>query len=497
MVNKGSSIVIVYHRAPYDDSLKVADQKFQPRNESPNGIIPLLKSFFSSTSDSIWIASGESEATQHSDTKVPFYFFNDQSSCLVRKVGLSKEEIRLFYHQTSKEAFWPVLHSFLDKYNSQAVDWQNFERINRLFAKAACEEADEEAVIWIHDYNLWLVPYFIRKERPNSRIAFFLHTPFPSPDIFNVLPWRKQIIESLLSCDLLGFAIPRYVENFVSTAKSICSVEIQKSEPVDSNYSVRGIALSEAMVTTQLTYKERSLRLGAFPVGTDYSFINNILSKPNFLQKVESLKLDKRGSKIILAASRADYIKGTLQLLKCYQRLLKSDSDLRGKITLCIISVQPAEGISAYDDLQREVEAQIKCINQQYSLFNWCPIFHYFNAFSFDEMVAWYTATDIMWIPSLRDGMNLVCKEFVAAKKGEAGVLVLSEFAGAAVELEGAVLTNPYSDMSMDDSIKYALQMGEEEQKRRMKSMYKKVIHSDPINWAKQIKCLQSSVLID
>ena len=184
-----SNLVVLYHRMPYKEAMRNGKLVFLP-NDKPNGIIPLLKSFFSLTDDAVWVAASELEEREElpASEKVPF--FDQDGQCRVRRVFLSAEEIHAFYHRSCKEGFWPVLHAFPEKYNYGAVDWDNFESVNRRFAMAACEEVGEGGIIWIHDYNLWRAPYYIRKERPDAKVSFFFHTPFPPPDIFNILHWR-------------------------------------------------------------------------------------------------------------------------------------------------------------------------------------------------------------------------------------------------------------------------------------------------------------------
>lgn len=207
-----SSLVILYHREPYDEVIENGRIRYLPK-KSPNGIVPTLKSFFADDNQGTWIAWKQVTAKQRSKF-VKNVTVEDDVNYRVSRIPLSADQVKHFYHITSKEAFWPILHSFPYHFTSESSDWDNFTEINRLFAEAACEEAADDALIWIHDYNLWLAPYYIRQKKPNARIAFFHHTPFPSVDIFNILLWREAIVDSLLCCDVVGFHIPRYSENF-------------------------------------------------------------------------------------------------------------------------------------------------------------------------------------------------------------------------------------------------------------------------------------------
>jgi glucosylglycerol-phosphate synthase len=182
------------------------------------------------------------------------------------------------------------LHSFQDKLDFEKVDWEHFVSVNKMFARAACDEASADGIVWVHDYNLWLAPYFIRQERPELKIAFFFHTPFPAADIFNSIPWRKQIIESLLSCDVCHFDIPRYVENFVSTAISNMPVEVLKKVKVEPYYSAHGLPLSEPMITKKIRYKSQVIKLNAFPEGTNAELIQQHLKESDVMEIINSWK---------------------------------------------------------------------------------------------------------------------------------------------------------------------------------------------------------------
>ena len=223
-----SDLVILYHREPYDEVIENGVIRYQPK-KSPNGIVPTLKSFFENVNRGTWIAWKQVNVKQKSsfEKKVNIEGEGNYSVC---RIPLSADQVKHFYHITSKEAFWPILHSFPYHFTSETSDWENFQEINRLFAETACEEAADDALIWIHDYNLWLAAKYIRQQKPNARIAFFHHTPFPSVDIFNILPWREEIVDSLLCCDIVGFHIPRYSENFVNVARSLREVENCRKE---------------------------------------------------------------------------------------------------------------------------------------------------------------------------------------------------------------------------------------------------------------------------
>ena len=482
-----SSLVILYHREPYDEIIENGKRVYQEK-KSPNGIIPTLKSFFASTEASTWIAWKKISARERARFQRDMTYEGAGENCVVRRIPLSAEQVKDFYYVTSKEAFWPILHAFPEKHNADSANWENFKQINQLFADAACENAAEDALIWIHDYNLWMAPYYIRQKMPNVRIAFFHHTPFPAADIFNILPWRQEIVESLLCCDLCGFHIPRYAENFVRAARSLCpTLEVLRRTPVSTAFTPSGTALAEPEITTQLKLGDRLVNVDAFPVGTNPDLIQSILEKPATQKAIQDIREQIGDNRLIIAASRVDYTKGNREMLLAYERLLDRRPDLHGKINLVAVAVKPAAGMRVYRTVQREIEQVVGRINGRFARLNWRPIQFFTEPIPYETLIAYMKTADIAWITPLRDGLNLVAKEYVAAHGGEDGVLVLSEFTGAAVELPGAVFTNPYAKRTMDEAIDQALRMPKAEQARRMQPMYEALCRYDVQQWANHL----------
>ena len=480
-----SSLVILYHREPHDEIVK--DGKIHyVQKKSPNGIVPTLKSFFADVNQGTWIAWKQLSKKQMA-TFEETVTIEGEANYNVRRIPLNAQQVKDFYHITSKEAFWPILHSFPDHFTSESTDWENFKEINRLFAEAACEEAADDALIWIHDYNLWLAPQYIRDRKPNARIAFFHHTPFPSVDVFNILPWRDAIVESLLCCDIVGFHVPRYAENFVNVARSIKPVDVLEQQPVSGHMTPVGVALAEPEVTTKLGYKGQVVNIDAFPVGTNPQHILSILERPDTAERLERIEEELAGKKLIIAAGRVDYVKGNQEMLEAYERLLQRRPDLHRKVSFIMTCVQPAAGMRIYKTAQSTIEQLVGKINGRYGKLDWMPIRLFTQPVPLEHLIAYYKAADICWTTPLRDGLNLVAKEYIVAHEGKDGVLVLSEFVGAAVELPEAVLTNPYSISRMDAAIDEALDMDAEEQATRMSKMYETVTTYDVKYWADRL----------
>jgi glucosylglycerol-phosphate synthase len=481
-----SDLVIVYHRQPYEE-VEENGKTVLRENKSPNGIVPTLKSFFGGVDHGAWIAWKLAEDTSNPDFDPIVEIEDDYGRYSVSRLPLSAEQVREFYHVTSKEAFWPILHGFKERYNYDPVDWPNFREVNWRFAEAAAAEAAEGATVWVHDYNLWLVPGYLRKLRPDVRIAFFHHTPFPAADVFNMLPWRKEIVESLLACDSVGFHIPRYAANFVQVARSLKDVEVVRRETVEDALVFEGTALNERSVPTCLKVDGREVGVTVAPVGVDVDFIEARATEEASATRAREIREDLGDTKLVLSVGRTDYTKGGVEQLLSFERLLDRNPDLRGKVRLMHVSVSANRNMKAYVDIQSEIEQVAGRINGRFGTLEWQPIALISRAIPFAELVAYYRAADVAWITPLADGMNLVAKEFVASRVDGDGVLVLSEFAGAAVQMGSAVITNPFSHRSMDEAIRAALEMGEDERRARMEQLRASVSRYDIAAWGRAV----------
>ena len=479
-----SDFVLVYHRSPYDETIDAEGKRKWVDQKSPNGIIPTLRSLFQEERSGAWISWREDSS--ESITEDQRLTLPPPDTYILRRLPLTPAKIKSFYHVTSKESFWPILHSFPGLFNVKNSDWKIFAEVNLSFARAACEEAAPGAIIWIHDYNLWLVPAQIRELRPDVRIAFFHHTPFPSNDVFSILPWRDEILDSLLSCDLVGFHIPRYADNFSRTAINLRGARCGEPVPVAEKFRRHGSALAQPTVLPWLDYNGRRIHVQASPVGTSPGTIREIAASEKVLTMAAQIAKQHTGRKLIISASRVDYTKGNEDMLLAYERLLEQQPEWQGKVELFIACVAAASGMRIYDDIQRSVEEIVGRINGRFSRIDWRPVRLSTSRTPYDELIAWFTKADVCWITPLRDGLNLVAKEYVAARQGRDGVLVLSEFSGASVELEEAVITNPYSHRSMDNAILTALRMPKDEQVLRMASMSKAVEEFTVQHWAEQ-----------
>lgn len=479
-----ADLVVVYHRLPYEEYLEQGVLK-RRAHRSPNGIIPTLLSFFAQGRQGAWVAWTTQEQHEREFEATTVVDEECYPNLVCSRVLLSKQDVDIFYKRFSKEAFWPTLHTFWERAVFNEEHWKVFERVNRHFAEAAAREAAENAVVWIHDYNLWLVPAYLRELRPDVRIAFFHHTYFPSADVFNVIPWRREIIGSLLQCDYVGFHIPRQVENFVDVVRGTAPSKVLQRAHCAPRFLTYGCATGLDMVTTALQVHNRVVRVGAHPVGLDVGRVHEALDKARETEQFARLREDVSGIKLVLSVERLDYTKGTFEKLIAFEKLLDDQPELRGKVTLMVICVPAAREMRIYAELETQIEQAVGRINGRFSEVGWTPVQFFFRPVPFDELVAYYAMADVMWITPLRDGLNLVAKEYVAvqgAMQGR-GVLVLSEFAGAAAELKGALLTNPHDTADLASALYVALNMGRAEAEGRLRQLYDIVEYYDLARW--------------
>ena len=479
-----SDLVIVYHRLPYEEFVEDGERK-RRRPKSPNGILPTLLSFFADGRAGSWVAWAIDDPELgpfevHTDVDLERY-----PKLVAARVALSEADVEIFYKRFSKEAFWPTLHTFWERASFHEEHWNVFLEVNRRFAERAAAEAAEGAVIWIHDYNLWMVPAYLRELRPDLTIAFFHHTYFPSADVFNVLPWRRQIVGSLLQCDYIGFHIPRQAQNFVDVARGVMPITVTAEVNCAPRFLTYGCAVGLEEMVSEIEVNGRRIALGAHPVGLDVGRVSRLLDEPSVQEQIARLRAEMAGQKMLLSVERLDFTKGILEKLQAYETLLEENPQLQGRVSLVTICVPAAAGMTIYDELQTQIEQTAGRINGRFGRIDWMPLQFFFRSVPFERLVAYYAVADVMWITPLRDGLNLVAKEYIATQgiTDGAGVLVLSEFAGAAAELRGPILTNPHDPRELVDTCEQALLMGREEARSRLSEAFDSVRYYDIAYW--------------
>ncbi|MFB2118863.1 glucosylglycerol-phosphate synthase [Parapedobacter sp. 2B3] len=480
-------LLMVYHRLPFD----IVNENGKPKRvppRSPNGIIPSLLGFFDKGRPGVWIGE-EAEGLLGDNPQLSQYIDKAKYPNLKASIiPLPQKDIDLFYRVFSKEAFWPTIFSFISKAQFNHDHWRHYLHINKLFAERVATEAEHGAYVWIHEYNLWMVPAYLRQLRPDLKIGFFHHTAFPPADIFNIIPWRHEIIGSLLQCDFVSFHIPRYVENFVDVVKSHAPTKVLSRVNAAKQFLTYSCALGIDQMTKQIAVGDNTIRLGAQPVGVNMDNIRRICESKETNERIATLRQQTVGKRIVLSVERLDYVKGPLEKIEAFGEFLDEHPEYHGTLELINICTPPSQGMKVYERIQEELEQAVGKINGKYASMDWTPIRFFFRSVPFEEVIAYYAIADVAWITPLRDGLNLVAKEYVAVQglqEDPAGVLVISEFAGASVELPHAIRTNPYDGQSLKDGLYNALELDITEKRLRMQRLFETVNHYDVQRWGK------------
>jgi trehalose 6-phosphate synthase len=374
-------------------------------------------------------------------------------SYTLRSVALTEEETAKFYSGFANEIIWPLFHDMPSRCNFDPEYWEIYQRVNRKFAKVVAETAQEDDFIWVHDYHLMLTAASLKEAGVRARMGFFLHIPFPSPDVFEKLPWKKPILKSLLEFDVIGFQGDRDRSNFVSCLERLLpEATVERGSP-------------HLLVGLQ----ERRSVVGTFPIGIDFEAFGRDAARPEIAAHAAEIRKRVSDDVLVLGVDRLDYTKGIPERLKSFRLLLRRFPEMRGHITLVQVVVPSREEIPNYKHLRREVELLVSQINGEYTEPGWVPVHYIHRNLGRDELLAYYRAADIGLVTPLKDGMNLVAKEFCAAQIDERGVLIVSEFAGAGPELRsGAIVVNPNDFAEVAQALYDAAHMTAEDKRSRM-----------------------------
>ncbi len=379
-------------------------------------------------------------------------------------VHLSPDQVDRFYHGFANRVLWPLFHYLIDRVPVNATGWKSYQEANEAFAEAVSAHYRPGDTIWVHDYQLLLLPMLLRERLPRARIGFFLHIPFPASEVFRILPWRHEILHGMLGADLLGFHTHAYLRHFVASLLHVDGLEVDFD---------------------RVRVGEREARLGTFPMGVDASEFERIAREPDVQAEAEAIRSDAGDRRILLGIDRLDYTKGIPRRLQAIKRLLVDDPELADRIRYIQVAVPSRGKMDSYQKFRRQVEESVGEINGAHGTLRSTPVHYMHQAVSLRQLVALYCAADVMLVTPLRDGMNLVSKEFVASRVDNDGVLILSEFAGASAELDGALVVNPYDVGAIAANIRRALAMAPSERHARMKGLRQRVVEHDLGNWAK------------
>ncbi|HEY2376094.1 MAG TPA: bifunctional alpha,alpha-trehalose-phosphate synthase (UDP-forming)/trehalose-phosphatase [Gemmatimonadaceae bacterium] len=376
-------------------------------------------------------------------------------------VALTAREARSYYDRLCNAVLWPICHDRLDQLPLHVGKWDVYETVNQRFADAVAALHRPGDLIWIHDYHLMRLPALLRNRLPTARIGFFLHVPFPNPEIFFALPTRRWLVEGLLGADVVGFHTRRWRGHFTAALRRLLGIEMDADATV--------------------AYEDRRVHLGIFPIGVEAADLEERAAARAVTAAV--LNLRSPTQRLLVGIDRLDYSKGILRRLVAFERLLIKHPGWRGRVQLMQIAVPTRTRVRAYRRLRREVDARVGRINGRFATPTWTPVQYVYRRLTETTLLALYRAADVMLVTPLRDGMNLVAKEFVACRSDESGVLVLSEFAGAADELTDALLVNPYDADAVADTMHRALTMDRAERRRRLSALRASIRANDVHHW--------------
>lgn len=472
-MNAGKRVLIVSNRLPIKIFKKDGAINYQT---SEGGLATGLGSIYKQ-GNNLWIGWPGAEVEDSEKERVTSDMM-EQNLC---PVFLTQQEINDFYEGFSNETLWPLFHYFptYSDYNPQY--WEAYKQVNQKFANAIIKSATKDDVIWVHDYQLMLVPEMVRKEIPEISIGFFQHIPFPSYEVFRLIPWRKELLNGLLGADVIGFHTYDDVRHFISAANRISGL---------------------TNIANEIRVDTRTVTIDAFPISIDYKKYRALAEDANTRRNERKLRQLINHNRLIISIDRLDYSKGIIHRLQAYQLFLEQHPELRGKVAMIQLVVPSRDSVPKYKELKEEMNRMVSEINGRFSTLGWQPIQHFYRSFPLHLLSALYKAADVALVTPMRDGMNLVSKEFVASKTDQKGVLILSEMAGASRELSEALIINPNDIWDFADKIYQALNMPEDEQKRRMTAMQQTVSKFDIFNWVKnfmdkleEVKAQQQAML--
>jgi trehalose 6-phosphate synthase len=453
-------LVVAANRLPVERVLDAGGRGTWQR--SPGGLVTALESVMTGR-NAAWVGW----AGVPGPASEPFH----QGDLYLHPVSLSTAEIAEYYEGFSNETLWPIYHDVIVPASFHRNWWNTYRTVNHRFAKAIAQVAAPGATVWVHDYQLQLVPAMLRAIRPDVRIGWFDHIPFPPVELFAQLPWRRALVEGLLGADFLGFQRTADAENFLRVCRRLLGM------------STKGDTVTFTPPGDDPA--RRTVRASAIPISVDFSGLTTLARTPAVLARAAEIRACLGDPEILLlGVDRLDYTKGIRQRLKAYEELLRDKAVSPPTVTLMQVALPSRERVEAYRLLREEVERTVGRINGEYSVLG-SPAVHYLHQFCHRaEMVAMFVAADIMLVTPLRDGMNLIAKEYVTCRNDLGGALVLSEFTGAWQELHQAFICNPHDIEGVKQTIMRAITAPEDERRRRMKAMRKRVADHDVQRWA-------------
>ncbi|MBI4411830.1 MAG: bifunctional alpha,alpha-trehalose-phosphate synthase (UDP-forming)/trehalose-phosphatase [Deltaproteobacteria bacterium] len=459
-------LLIVSNRLPVTAVEKEGEIEFRM---SAGGLVSGLSAYLDSMKHSnrkafnyVWVGWPGVDVPDAQKDKLRTKLF-DEAQAL--PVFMSEKVMDNFYHGFCNSTIWPIFHYFPSYAVFRDEYWNDYRAVNEAFCEAVLEIVKEGDVVWVHDYHLMCLPGLLREKRPDLKIGFFLHIPFPSFEIFRLLPapWRSGILKGLLGADLVGFHTNDYTQYFLHCVLRILGLEHNMG---------------------QMIADSRLVSADTFPMGIDFNRFFKAASDPEVQAEIRALKIAFVGQKVVLSVDRLDYSKGIINRLRGFENFLQANPAWHGKVVLVLVLVPSRVGVEQYQQMKRRIDEYVGFINGKYGRLDWTPISYQYKFLSFPTLAALYAISDLGLVTPLRDGMNLVAKEYVASRPDGTGVLVLSEMAGASRELGEALIVNPTTGGEIADALKMALEMPVEEQIKRNQAMQERLRHYDVVRWA-------------
>lgn len=453
MAKKKRKLVVVSNRGPYRHEATRGKERWV---RAAGGLVAALDPVLQKRGG-VWVSAKQAKDFDSITVPVPQLAYD------LAYIALKRSDETGFYEGVSNGIIWPLLHNFPPTIRVGDAPWPNYVNANKEFADVTLSTSGTSDVIWVQDYHLMLVPGFIRARRPKATVGWFCHIPWPSPDTFGILPWREDILEGLLGADLLGFHLPEYETHFLECVKRFTPYRVSQN-------TVR--------------HRNRTVRTVTAPIGVPVEDLQALAIDPDVEREVGRIRQAMGNRRLILGVDRLDYTKGIPERLSAFDALLRQDRHARKRYVLMQVMVPSRTDVKAYADLKEEIDRMVGDINGRYSDTGNIPIHYQYRNLSQRALFAHYRAADVAWVTPLRDGMNLVAHEYAASRTDEDGVLVLSEFAGAAKYLRAAVLVNPYDVEAMTDAVRQALNMKRPEMRKRMRALRNEVMRLDVHRWA-------------
>lgn len=402
----------------------------------------------------VWVSMKEDEQIP---TRLDYPVENP--SFVVRRIALSEEELQNYYYGMANRVLWPISHYMMQHLELETAFMRDYSAINERFARAVVEEYEDGDYIWIQDYHLMMAPAHIREELPNATIAHFWHIPWPAMEVFRILPWARDLLEGMLGCDLIGFHVEEYVENFLESVRVLLGADVQGNT---------------------VHWHGRKIRVEAHPIGIDVERFERMSADVE--REAHSLREEVGAEFLVVGIDRLDYTKGILSRLLAFEQFLKDYPEYHERVAFYQVATPSRTEVESYQQLKREVDEAVGRINGAFAKGNWVPVHYRYRSYTQQELCIFYRAADVGLITPLRDGMNLVTQEFIAAN--HRGVLVLSELTGAAYLLPEALQVNPYDHFALTGIIKEAIEMSNEEKLERLNQLKLRVEKLDVHRWA-------------